>query len=646
MTEPALPKFLLLCPTCKGELKEDYKDSIQTWYVCEKGHKTANPIKKEIDGITQFQKKFCEGIEQHPEVLADYKPLFVEPSAPYESFCPKDDAGNNLGFKPALVASWLKTNYNFKTDRTTEIFYYYDRKIGCWKDNGEVYLQELLTKLLDKENRQSHYNNVLHDLKGLVFEDVVFSRKIALENGLLDLETSNIELTPFSPEEMPFHSLPVKYDKDAECPNWEEFIKEVVNPDDIATIQEWSGFLLLPDYRFHKLLWIHGEGRNGKGVWQRTMEGVLGEDNFSSVGLEEFDGTHRFALKQLYGSLFNACSEPTTNKLLQTPLLKKATGQDTIDAEIKGKQKRIKFRNCAKITVLANKFPRISDTTTAFKQRRLFIKFPNEYLDTNGTQIQDLENVWLNNPQEKSGILKWMLDGLKRLLAQGHFTESKTQQETEAEFLKASDTISAFLTELGIFDKNLVTTRSEAYEVYKNYCDIFGLEVENDKKFTLRLKETPKITVTLVRKPKQERAWKGLGLKTIDEEGKINQPITFDTLDTLGHALLPPTIVENSKNIGESSTPVSTVSPVSNIDQLKVVSEDSGLRHIEVTPENLALGESNVKDYTQLTCVFCEKAVTENDWVTDDFTWNKPAHRRCYDEKKEQLASLNDKEVS
>ena len=123
--------------------------------------------------------------------------------------------------------------------------------------------------------------------------------------------------------------------------------------------------------------------------------------------------------------------------------------------------------------MIANKFPRINDTTIAFKERRLFIKFPNEFKGKD--QIQNVEQNWLTINDEKSGILNWMLKGLQRLLSQGYFTESKTQQETEIEFQRASDTISAFLSEIAILDKNLVTTRTEAFEAYKNYCDVFGL---------------------------------------------------------------------------------------------------------------------------------------------------------------------------
>ena len=87
------------------------------------------------------------------------------------------------------------------------------------------------------------------------------------------------------------------------------------------------------------------------------------------------------------------------------------------------------------------------------------------------------------------GILNWMLQGFQRLLANGCFTESKTQEQVEIAFERASDTMGAFLSEMVIFDKNTVTPRSVAFESYKNYCDVFSLESENDKKFTQRLKE-------------------------------------------------------------------------------------------------------------------------------------------------------------
>ncbi|MCW4003708.1 MAG: phage/plasmid primase, P4 family, partial [Candidatus Bathyarchaeota archaeon] len=433
----------------------------------------------------------------------------------FAQFC--DDPEHKVGFKPARVAKWLAENEHFKTDRESDTLYYGDEVKGVWSRNGETKLKEIVTRILGDEDKAHHYANILHTLKSLTYTDVVFSKKIAVENGLLDVETG--KLSPFTLEEMAFHSIPVAFNKDADCPNFKEWLKQVLKPEDILTLQEWSGFLLLPDYREHKIMWLHGSGRNGKGTWTRTMESILGADNCASVPLEQFDGYHRFAMERLIGKLFNTCNEPTVNnkKVLRTELLKAATGQDTIEAEIKCKQKTIKFRNTAKITVIANRFPKVEDNTTAFKNRRLFVTFPYEFIGKN--KISNIEQVWLNDATERSGILNWMLEGLHRLLSQGYFTEGKTQQETEILFQRASDTIGAFISEMVIFNKNSYKGRAEVHAAYKEYCDFYGLENENEKALVSRLKNTPKISEgkRLVN-GKRERCWIGIDLRKLPEE--------------------------------------------------------------------------------------------------------------------------------
>jgi phage/plasmid primase, P4 family, C-terminal domain len=478
----------------------------------------------------------------------DYKAPKTYPS--YAAFC--DDPEEQTGFKPARIAQWLNENEYFKTDRKTDVLFYGDVETGKWTQNGETQLAEILSVILAEENKRIHYTNILHSLKGLTYTDIEFSKKLACLNGILDPTT--LEFKPATLEEMTVFTVNTNYNPDAKCEDWIEFLKQVVSPEDALTLQEWSGYLLWPDYPFHKLLWIHGAGRNGKGVWQRTIEGILGPEMVSGVGLEELDGNHRFAVRQLYGKLFNPCSEPTTNRVLQTALLKKATGQDTISAECKGKDKRIDFRNLAKITVIANKFPKVRDSTLAFSERRLFISFPNEFIGKKA--IPNLEKVWLDDSEKKSGILNWMLQGLQRLITQGYFTQSKSQLETEIAFERASDTIQAFLTEMAIFDKNLVTTRADAYNAYKEYCEFYGLDNESDKKFTQHLKETPKISVTTVSKPSRLRAWKGLGLRTLNEEENTSLVSDVSVLDSF----YPQTnceLLKNKKSINISKNDTS-----------------------------------------------------------------------------------------
>jgi putative DNA primase/helicase len=467
----------------------------------------------------------------------------------YVAFC--DDPEEQTGFKPARVAQWLAKNEHFKTDRETDILYYGEEAKGVWSREGEVKLKEILTKILGENNRESHYRNILHVLKSLTYCDIEFSQKIAVENGLLDVVTG--ELTSFTLEEMAYHQIPTTYNPEADCPHFKEFLTQVVSPEDTLTLQEWSGYLLYAAYPIHKVLWIHGEGRNGKGVYDRTMKGILGVKNCSGVGLEELDGNHRFVLYQLKGKLYNPCSEPTINpkKVFRTEIFQKITGGDLIDAERKGVQKRTEFTNYDKITVIGNKFPKVHNPTTAFKDRMMFVKFPKYFSEEE--RIPDLEKVWLEDPIERMGILNWMLEGLHRLLANGHFTESKSQEETELEFQRVSDSISAFITETAVFGSNYEITRLDAFEIYRDYCDIIGTEPEPKSRFTERLKHTPKIHDGWTRaKGKKERAWKGVTFKRLDDGESA-------TVATDGTASTSLEIFSNPKNIEGKEKGVPTV---------------------------------------------------------------------------------------
>ena len=270
-------------------------------------------------------------------------------------------------------------------------------------------------------------------------------------------------------------------------------------------------FVCLPDYRFHKVLWIHGDGRNGKGVFDRTIQGILGKNNVSSVGLEELDGNHRFALCQLHGKLYNSCSEPTTNKIFRTEIFQKITGSDTIKAELKGSNDRIEFVNCAKITIIGNKFPKIDSPTTAFKDRMMFIKFPNFFSDKD--RIANLENIWLNDPEQRSAILNWALEGLWCLVSQNGFTQTKTQKETEIEFNRVSNPPGAFMMEMGLLCKTLTTTRTVNLTAFQEYCEDIGVTADPRALTQAMQKLAPKVKDGWIYKPKKERAWIGWGLK-------------------------------------------------------------------------------------------------------------------------------------
>ncbi len=507
----------------------------------------------------------------------------------YEDFNPYDPeekalgyggAAKKLGFKVALVAEWIVENECFKTDMSTGILYFFNGK--KWVMNAEPYLEHLCGLLLGQYYKKSHYVNIEFLVKEKTYEKIEFSKKVACENGILDLYT--LELTPFSPSEMTFHSFPVIYNRDVskdKLANWLDFLKQVVAAEDIPILQEWFGYCLYPDFPKHKSLWVYGRtGRNGKGVYGRTIEGVIGKDNCSFVGLERLDGTQRFVLKDFYGKLYNSSSEPISNKTFQTEIYQKLTGGDEISAEFKGVNQEKTFSSYAKLTIYGNKFPRVKDPTPAFKKRMLFVEFPNEFNDDE--QVTHLENVWLNDPEQKNAIFNWALEGLHRLFATDFkFSQTKSQNEIETQFLRTTDSVTAFIKETSTFGKQYIITVSEAEAAYDAYCDYWGLSPEKKTVFNAKLRDTPHITYGRPRiLGKQERAWLGVTFKTLtlpeneanepdekelkenqktlDSTAKSSQPVTNVTNVT---GLLTPTNIQENKNLKEYKTPVTTVTP-------------------------------------------------------------------------------------
>ncbi len=340
-----------------------------------------------------------------------------------------------------------------------------------------------------------------------------FDRFMPVENGVLNLET--FDLTPHTPDRIFTFKLETTYDPDKKAPKFMKFINEIItNKEDLQVIQEYAGYTLLPSFPHHNFLILVGSGRNGKGSLIRTLTGILGGDNVSQVPLEYLDGQHRFAVANLFGKLMNTCSEPAT-KTLRTEVLKQITGQDRLDGEIKNKQTPLRFTSFAKFVILANKLPPVEDTTLSFWDRLLLVELTQTFTDLQGNKIPDIELQWLNDPDERSGILNWMLEGLKRLQKQGGFTQTKEMKKKKLEYKQVSDSVGAFLSDETqiMYGSILMTTRKEIYEAYKIYAEELGVTIESNKKLFSRLRLLPNVVERDIKiAKKKERIWRGIGL--------------------------------------------------------------------------------------------------------------------------------------
>ncbi len=129
---------------------------------------------------------------------------------------------------------------------------------------------------------------------------------VVARNGLLHLPglvRGHSTILPHTPNFFTLNALNYDYHKDATCPQWERFLAELWgdDPESIRTLQEWCGYLLLPDTSHQKFLMLVGPTRSGKGTIARVVRMMLGEGNVASPTIRSLSGS--FGLWGLVGKL-------------------------------------------------------------------------------------------------------------------------------------------------------------------------------------------------------------------------------------------------------------------------------------------------------------------------------------------------------
>lgn len=450
------------------------------------------------------------------------------------------------------------------TDRRTMVMYRFNSSKGIWVDDAEAFIQSALLETEIEFYRPYHLTTLLQIVQGMTFGDFTEPppNLICVQNGVLDIE--KMEMHSHAKDLFFRHAVNAVYDPEASCPKFLKWLEEVLpEPDDRTLIQEMFGYCLYRDYPYHRMFFLVGSGRNGKGTLIRTLQGLIGDRAMASIPLDRLG--ERFQVTNLMGKLVNVVSEPKIS-LLNTEIIKQLTGQDLISGEVKGKQKLIEFKNYAKIIVLANRLPPIRDDSVAWWDRVFVVEFEKEFVEN---QIPNIERNWLDDPKERSGILNWALEGLKRVL-KGGFSKSRRMEEIKSAYQKHSNPVRYFISKYcQVGDRNAIIPKSDLYFYYKAAAEEEGLEVVSEERFGRELKSYPSITSTQKRiGGKVTRVWCGIKMK----EAILEESVTTVTGVTPSHT--PNKIWGNGENKEEEEklyrnkvgvTPVTPVTPITPI---------------------------------------------------------------------------------
>ena len=415
-----------------------------------------------------------------------------------------------------LPAGYLITPLSQKRDST---IWRYDDAEGTFNPYGVNWIQKTMQELLGEENNSARQNEVVQQLRVKTYDwDNRFYNEepgfVVVLNGVLSL--SERKLYSYSPIYMAKARMPIFYDPDTKCPRIERFFTEIFDKNDIPTIEEWSGYGLVSGYPFAKILTLIGDGANGKTTFLNLLEAAYGPENVSKKTLFELN-SDKFAVSKLLGKYLNISPDVSEDEIKHTGKLKALTGNEIIDArEIY--QSSFQFRNRAKLTCAANKPPRTPDVTRAWFRRMLFVICDRIF--TPAEQDPHLIES-LTTPEELSGFLNLMLDGMDRLLKNGKFSREETPDEVQAKYDLMSDPVTAFIEDCVIQETGAKIGKEELYRAFRTYCKNRGFTacLKGDLTKELNTRYGRSISVVTPRiAGKRVPTWNGLGLDSESRE--------------------------------------------------------------------------------------------------------------------------------
>ncbi|HXI58335.1 MAG TPA: phage/plasmid primase, P4 family [Polyangia bacterium] len=192
------------------------------------------------------------------------------------------------------------------------------------------------------------------------------------------------------------------------CPLWFRFLREATGGDEalIGFLQRWFGYCLTGVTDEHALIFVYGDGGNGKGVLMNTIAGIMGRlatvasmDTFTASRNER----HPADLAMLAGARLVVASEVDEGQVWAEARIKQITGGDPITARFM-RMDFFTYTPRFKLTISGNHKPRLRNVDNAARRRFNIVPFIRRPVVPDARLGWKLRAEW-------PAILRWMIDG-------------------------------------------------------------------------------------------------------------------------------------------------------------------------------------------------------------------------------------------
>jgi putative DNA primase/helicase len=336
-------------------------------------------------------------------------------------------------------------------------FYVYNN--GYWQSIYELELLATISEKFPNINRKTiaTKKQIIEHLKMMVYKNLNSFNNYDLLNFpscMIDAKGDNV--LKHDSKYLSTLRIPYEYDSLAQCPLWINTLDGIFEGDKnkIDVLQEYFGYCLTRDVTREKALLLLGESRSGKSTILDTINHLLGEENISSVALEYLSNPQYTPM--LINKMVNIDWDVASGAERFEANFKIITSGEPVNVNQKF-VKTFTFRPYCKLIMAANKFPRITDHSSAFYKRLILLPC-NRVFEPHEQDLQLKKKL----VGEMTGIFNWSMAGLHRLEKRGGFeVNKKFMVDAIEELREESNPIDVF------FKENIIADNSGEYEIEK-----------------------------------------------------------------------------------------------------------------------------------------------------------------------------------
>lgn len=349
-----------------------------------------------------------------------------------------------------------------------------------------------LTKIFSKLLTKSYRDKVIQDsmsiapVKASIFDKHKFL--FNCQNGTYDFKRKIFR--DFNKTDYLTDISNVVYDKDAECPRFQQYLDEVMNSDEtkIDYLLKIAAYCMTGDTSRECFFILYGDKtRNGKGTFVSTLTQLMGTYSktlkAASITKKQLNTGGSNAtpdLAKLKNARLANVNEIEDGMMLDIALMKELTGGDTITARFLYKEE-FDFVPQFKILINTNVLPKMSEDSI-FRSNRIHLICFDRHFEVGERDLHLKDKL----KAEISGIFNLLVPYYDKLNSEG-FVLPQTTKDTIEQYQYNSNNVLLFTRERLYEDKQCWETVGDIYKVYEAWCNENGLNTMAKKTFKERI---------------------------------------------------------------------------------------------------------------------------------------------------------------